>query len=130
MYVVLFDGVCNLCNASVNWIIDRDKRNEFKFASLQSDYGRQAVQKFNLGGNYMDTVVLVEGERVYTQSTAVLRVMLHLGGAYKLLYGFIIIPAFIRNFFYRLIAKNRYQLFGKKDSCRIPTPELKQKFIG
>lgn len=129
MYVILFDGVCNLCNAAVNWIIDHDSRNVIKFASLQSEYGRQMVQKHNLHGEYMDTIYLIEGDKVYNRSDAVLRTLKHLKGVYSLGYGFIIVPRFIRNFFYNLVARNRYKWFGKRDACRIPTPELKAKFI-
>lgn len=129
MYVILFDGVCNLCNAAVNWIIDHDSRNVIKFASLQSEYGRQMVQKHNLHGEYMDTIYLIENDKVYNRSDAVLRTLKHLKGIYSLGYGFIIVPSFIRNFFYNLVARNRYKWFGKRDVCRIPTPELKAKFI-
>jgi len=129
MYVILFDGVCNLCNAAVNWIIDHDSRNVIKFASLQSEYGRQMVQQHNLHGEYMDTIYLIEDDKVYNRSDAVLRTLKHLKGIYSLGYGFIIVPRFIRNFFYNLVARNRYKWFGKRDVCRIPTPELKAKFI-
>jgi predicted DCC family thiol-disulfide oxidoreductase YuxK len=128
--VILFDGVCNLCNASVNWIIDRDKKNLFKFASLQSEYGQALINKMNLKSDYMDTVVLQEGEKVYLRSAAALRILKHIGGIYSLAYAFIIVPAFIRDFFYNMVAKNRYKWFGKQDACRIPTPELKAKFLG
>ena len=129
MYVVLFDGVCNLCNASVNWLIDHDHKNIFRFSALQSSYGKSAVEKYNLTGNYMDTVILVEGDKAYQRSTAALRILKHIGGFYSLLYIFIIVPPFIRNFVYNIVAKNRYKWFGKKESCRIPTPELRSRFI-
>lgn len=130
MYVVLFDGVCNLCNSSVNWIIDHDKRNEFRFASLQSDYGQQVINKFNLQGDYLNTVILVDGDRLYTRSAAVLKIAGIIGGVWGLLTVFLIVPAFIRDIVYNFIARNRYKWFGKKESCRIPTPELKSKFLG
>lgn len=130
MMVILFDGVCNLCNASVNWIIDHDKKNVFQFASLQSDYGKSIVEQYNITGNYMDTVVLLEDNKVYLRSEAALRVLKHLGGIYSIPYTFIIVPAFLRNFVYNLIAKNRYKWFGKQDTCRIPTSALKAKFLG
>ena len=129
MYVILFDGVCNLCNAAVNWVIDHDSRNVIKFASLQSEYGQQMVKQHHLTNEYMNTIYLVEGDKVYSRSTAVLRTLKHLTGIYSLGYGFIIVPRFIRNFFYNLVARNRYKWFGKRDVCRIPTPELKAKFI-
>jgi predicted DCC family thiol-disulfide oxidoreductase YuxK len=130
MLVVLFDGVCNLCNSSVNWIIDHDKEGKFKFASLQSVYGQNVVKQFNLTGEYMDTVLLLDGDKLYKRSEAVLRIAKHIGGIYSLVYVFIIVPAFIRNFFYNFVARNRYRWFGKQDACRIPTPELKAKFLG
>lgn len=130
MLVVLFDGVCNLCNSSVNWIIDHDKEGKFKFASLQSVYGQNVVKQFNLSGEYMDTVLLLDGDKLYKRSDAVLRIAKHIGGIYSLAYVFVIIPAFIRNFFYNFVARNRYRWFGKQDACRIPNPELKAKFLG
>lgn len=130
MYVVLFDGVCNLCNSSVNWIIDHDKRNEFRFASLQSEYGQQVINKFNLHGEYLNTVILVDGDTLYTRSAAVLKIAGIIGGVWGLLAVFLIVPAFIRDIVYNFIARNRYRWFGKKESCRIPTPELKSKFLG
>ena len=130
MSVVLFDGVCNLCNSSVNWLIDHDKKNQFQFASLQSDYGKKVVAQFNLKGDYLDTVLLLEDGKVYMRSEAVLRIGKKLGGGYSLLYGFVIIPAFVRDFFYNIVARNRYRWFGKQDACRMPTPEMKAKFLG
>jgi predicted DCC family thiol-disulfide oxidoreductase YuxK len=130
MMVILFDGVCNLCNASVNWIIDQDKKNLFRFASLQSAYGKSVIEQFNITGNYMDTVVLLEDDKVYLRSEAALRVLKHLGGLYSLAYAFVIVPAFLRNFVYNIVAENRYRWFGKQDACRIPTPHLKAKFLG
>lgn len=129
MRVILFDGVCNLCNSSVNWIIDHDTKNVFRFASLQSPYGNSVVQKFSLRNDYMDTVILLDDDKIYTRSDAVLRIAVLLGGIWKLLAVFFILPKWFRDLFYNLIAKNRYKWFGKKESCRIPTPELKEKFI-
>lgn len=130
MTVVLFDGVCNLCNGSVNWLIDHDTKNQFQFASLQSDYGKKVVAQFDLKGDYLDTVLLLEDDQVYMRSEAILRIGKKLGGGYSLLYGFVIVPSFIRDFFYNIVARNRYGWFGKQDTCRIPTPELKAKFLG
>lgn len=127
--IILFDGVCNLCNSSVNFIIDRDKNNVFKFAALQSDAGKQFLAKFKMNEKEYDSVVLIDNENCYTKSTAALRIAREFPPLWNFLYVFIIIPPFIRNIFYDLIARNRYRLFGKKDSCRIPTPELKEKFL-
>ncbi len=129
MKVILFDGVCNLCNGLVNWIIDRDKKNVFRFSSLQSNFGLETIKKLNPADNYMDTVVYLDGEKTYTESTAILRIFKDLGGLYKLLFTFIIVPSFLRNFIYRIVARNRYKWFGRQETCRVPTPELKSKFL-
>ena len=127
--IILFDGVCNLCNSSVNFIIDRDKKNIFKFAALQSESGQKLLDKFGLNQNDFDSVVLVDENKFYSKSTAALKIVKEFPSLWKALYVFIVIPVPIRNFFYDLIAKNRYRWFGKKDSCRMPSPELKNKFI-
>ena len=129
MYVILFDGVCNLCNGAVNWLIKRDKKNIFKFASLQSAYGKQVIEQNKLTNQYLNTIVLVENNKVYLRSIAVLRVLKHLGGVYKLAYIFIVLPVPVLNFFYNIVAKYRYRWFGKTDSCRVPDASLKEKFI-
>ena len=127
--VILFDGVCNLCNGSVNFIIDRDKQQYFKFASLQSDEAAQLLAAHALPANSLDSIVLVEGGRLYLRSTAALRVARRLSGGWPLFYVFMVIPPFIRNAVYNLIARNRYKWFGKAAACRIPTPELKSRFL-
>ena len=129
MKVILFDGVCNLCNGLVNWIIDRDKKNMFRFASLQSGFGMETIKKLNLADNYMDTVVYLDEDKSYIESSAILHIFKDLGGLYSPLFIFMIIPQFIRNFFYRIIARNRYKWFGKLDICRVPTPGLRSKFL-
>ena len=121
--------MCNLCNSSVNFIIDRDKKNIFKFAALQSESGQKLLDKFGLNQNDFDSVVFVDENKFYSKSTAALKIVKEFPSLWKALYIFIIIPVPIRNFFYDLIAKNRYRWFGKKDSCRMPSPELKNKFI-
>ena len=128
--VILFDGVCNFCNFWVNFIIDRDKNDAFRFASLQSDYGQEVLQKLGMSQDDFATFILVEGEKHYIKSTAWLRVAKRLGGWLSLLYPLIVIPAFIRDAFYSLIAKNRYRIFGREEACRIPTPDMRKKFIG
>lgn len=127
--IILFDGVCNLCNSSVQFIIKRDAKNHFYFASLQSDAGQQILLQNNLENLNFDTILLVEGNKIHDKSTAILKISKRLSGFYKLLYGFIIIPKFIRDFFYSIVSKNRYRWFGKQESCMIPTPELKAKFL-
>lgn len=126
---ILFDGVCNLCNSSVNFIIDHDKNDLFRFTSLQSESGQSLLKKFNLNGDNFDSIILIEGDKYYTRSSAVLRIAKEFPGFWKLLYFFIIIPPALRDFAYEIIAENRYKWFGKKDSCRVPTPELKNKFL-
>ncbi len=125
--IILFDGVCNFCNGSVNFIIEHDKKNYFKFTPLQSDVGQEYVKKFAL--NEIDSVILVEDDKAYAHSTAALKIAKRLGGILSIAYVFIIIPRPIRDFFYKSFAKNRYRLFGKKDACMIPTPEIRAKFL-
>ncbi|MGI8950129.1 MAG: thiol-disulfide oxidoreductase DCC family protein [Chitinophagaceae bacterium] len=127
--VILFDGVCNLCNNSVQFIIKHDPEKKFRFASLQSEFGQKVLQQFNLNANDFNSFVLLEDGKIYTKSTGALKVAKQLKGAWALLSGFTIIPRFIRDGVYNLIAKNRYKWFGKKNECWIPTPELKNLFI-
>lgn len=127
--VILFDGVCNLCNGSVQYVIRHDRYAIFKFASLQSDSGQQLLHKYNLPQSNFNSFVLIQDDKAYTRSTAALKVAAKLSGIVKLLYGFIIVPAFIRDAVYNFIARNRYKWFGKKDTCMIPTPALKSRFL-
>jgi predicted DCC family thiol-disulfide oxidoreductase YuxK len=126
---ILFDGVCNLCNGSVVFIIKRDKKDVFRFAAIQSEEGQQLIQKHNIDTSKVDSILLLDGVTYYTKSTAALKIARHLKGGYPLLYGFMILPRFFRNWVYDIIARNRYKWFGKKESCMIPTPELKAKFL-
>lgn len=125
--IILFDGVCNFCNSSVNFIIERDKQNYFKFAPLQSESGQKYIEQFDL--SELDSIILVENEKAFTHSTAALKIAKALGGIWSLFYIFIIVPKFIRDFFYKLFAQYRYKLFGKKDQCMMPTPEIREKFL-
>jgi predicted DCC family thiol-disulfide oxidoreductase YuxK len=127
--IILFDGVCNLCNAAVQFVIKQDKNNQFLFASLQSEEGKLILEDHNFPMNKMDSFFLVENGKVYDRSTAALKVLKRLNGLWRLFYGFIIVPKFIRDGVYDFIAKNRYQWFGRKDECMIPTPDLKAKFL-
>jgi len=127
--IILFDGICNLCSSSVQFVIKRDKKNRFLFASLQGAAGQQYLHRFGLPADDFHSFLLVEGDSCYTHSTAALRVARSLGGAWSLLYAFIIVPRFIRDAVYNLIARNRYKWFGKKEACWVPTPELKKKFL-
>ena len=127
--ILLFDGVCNLCNSSVTYVIKRDKKDLFRFAALQEPAGQQLIEKYQIDTSKTDSIILIENDKAYTKSTAALKVARHLGGAYPLLYVFMIVPNFIRNWVYDFVARNRYKWYGKKDSCMIPTPELKSKFL-
>ena len=127
--IILFDGVCNLCNSSVQFVIQHDRANKFLFAALQSQTGQALLQQYNLPQQGFDSFVLIQNEKVFLKSTAALHVAKQLNGPAKLLYGFIIVPAFIRNTVYNFIAKNRYKWFGKKESCMMPTPTLQSRFL-
>lgn len=128
--LILFDGVCNLCNSSVQYVINHDKQNRFLFAPLQSDIGEAIIDKFNIDRSKTDSILLYsEDQGLAIKSTAALKIAKHLGFPRNLLSVFIIIPPFIRNWVYDYIAKNRYKWYGKREECMIPTPELKSKFL-
>lgn len=128
--IILFDGVCNLCNNAVNFIIERDKKDVFRFASLQSDIGQKLISERGIDTETMDSMVLIEpGVAYYQKSTAALEISKDLGGAYSMIGYFSVLPEGFRDGIYNLMAKNRYKWFGKKDACMIPTPELKAKFL-
>ncbi len=127
--IVLFDGVCNLCNGLVRFIIKRDRNGKFRFASLQSEIGQQWLLRFGLAKNEFESFVLIEGEKFYLKSSAALKMLKELGGIWKAFYVFIFVPRPVRDFIYDLIAKSRYKIFGKRDVCMIPTPELKERFL-
>jgi predicted DCC family thiol-disulfide oxidoreductase YuxK len=126
--IVLFDGLCNLCSSSVRFIIKRDSKRKFLFASLQSDYAREILSANSLDDS-MRTIVLIKNSRVYLQSDAVLEISLELGGLWPVFYSLKIIPRFIRNSAYRFVSRNRYRWFGKTDACWLPSPDLSSRFI-
>jgi predicted DCC family thiol-disulfide oxidoreductase YuxK len=127
--IILFDGVCNFCNSSVNFVMKHDKKDRFRFAPLQSATGKKILQQFHEDTDATDSVILIENSGLYKRSTAILRIAKRLGGAYLLLYGFMIVPRFLRDAVYNFIGRNRYKWFGKKDSCMVPTEEVKKKFM-
>jgi predicted DCC family thiol-disulfide oxidoreductase YuxK len=127
--VILFDGVCNLCNRGVQSIIKKDTKKQFRFASLQGKTGQALLRQFNLPVTDLNSFVLIEGDKAYIKSTAALRIAKLAGGFWKILYGFIIVPRFIRDGVYNIIARNRYKWFGRREECMIPTPELKERFL-
>jgi predicted DCC family thiol-disulfide oxidoreductase YuxK len=126
--IVLFDGVCNFCNGAVNFIIRHDGEGRFKFAALQSDVGKDLQTKYKVPSD-VDSIVLIENEAAVLHSTAALQIARGLGGVWSLLYVFAIVPKPIRDSFYKLFAKYRYRIFGKKDVCMIPTPEVRERFL-
>lgn len=129
--LILFDGVCNLCNSSVQYVIKHDKKDLFLFAPLQSKVGESLIKKYNIDTNKTDSILLYTPEKgIDYKSNAALKIASQLGFPRNLMSVFFIIPPFIRNWVYDYIAKNRYKWYGKKDACMIPTPELKRKFLG
>jgi predicted DCC family thiol-disulfide oxidoreductase YuxK len=128
-YILLFDGVCNLCNRTVQFVIKRDNNAKFRFASLQSDIGQALLKRFGLPLNDFDSFVLIKGDKYYLRSTAGLHVLKELGGGWKLFYALIIFPRAFRDFIYSMVARTRYKVFGKRDSCMIPTPEQRDRFL-
>jgi predicted DCC family thiol-disulfide oxidoreductase YuxK len=127
--IVLFDGVCNLCDRSVQFIIRRDRHKRFLFASLQGKKGQELLKHFKLPVNDFHSFILVEGDKIYTRSTGALRILRGLGGGWKLLYGLIILPRFIRDAVYNWVARNRYKWYGRKEECWVPTAELRERFL-
>ncbi|TWP29135.1 thiol-disulfide oxidoreductase DCC family protein [Apibacter muscae] len=129
-YIVFFDGICNLCNSWVKFIIKYDKKNRFKFASLQSEMGQNFLKERNLSSHSFDSIILYQPNSAYfLKSDAVLQIFKLLGFPFSILSIFYIFPSFIRDKLYSLIAKNRYKFFGKSESCMMPNPEWKDKFL-
>ena len=126
--VILFDGVCNLCNGSVQFILKRDKEKRFLFASLQSTYGQKLLQQFNLPVDNFNSFILYQDGKIFFKSTGALKIFEQLQG-WGWVKIFWIVPKFIRDAVYSLIANNRYKWFGKKEECWLPTPELKARFL-
>ncbi|WP_010678480.1 thiol-disulfide oxidoreductase DCC family protein [Bacillus timonensis] len=126
--IILFDGVCNFCDKSVQFILKRDSLQRYHFASLQSEAGKALLKKHRVPDD-LTSFILIEDDRYYTKSTAALRVCRNLKGPYRLLFIFRFIPAPIRDIFYHVIANNRYKWFGKKESCMLPSPEVRKRFL-
>ena len=127
--IILFDGVCNLCNGAVNFVIKRDPGNVFKFAPLQEKQGALLLKTHAIDIQKLDSIVLIENGNVYTKSSAALRIARKMSNLWPLFFVLLIIPSFIRDGVYDFIAKNRYKWFGKKEQCMIPTPGLREKFL-
>lgn len=127
--VVLFDGVCNLCNAAVNFVIDRDPGGYFKFAALQSEEGKRLLREYGAAGDALESLVVVEGGRGYRRSEAALRIARRLHGLWPLLYALVLVPRPLRDAAYRYVARRRYRWFGRRAACRVPTPDLERRFL-
>ena len=127
--VILFDGVCNFCNSSVNFVIKRDRKQRIKFAPLQTDIGKCLVQEFGLPADDLQSFIFIEKGLLYKKSTSALKVCKYLNGLWPLCYGFIIIPVFIRDGVYDFIAKRRYKWFGRKEECIVPSMEIRSRFL-
>ena len=127
--ILLFDGVCNLCNGAVQFVIKRDRKKKFLYSSMQSGSGQALLLKYGLKLSDFDSFILLENEQYFTKSTAALKVAKGLGGVWGILYLFMIIPKFSRNAIYDFIASNRYKWFGKREECMLPSPELKDRFL-
>jgi predicted DCC family thiol-disulfide oxidoreductase YuxK len=128
--IILFDGVCNLCNSWVQFVIKNDKKDAFRFVALQSDLGQEIIHYIGIGSQNIDSIILYQPTvAYYYKSSAVLEIAKILGGIYSLVWIFKIIPKDVRDAMYDYIAKNRYKWYGKKESCMIPTPEIKAKFL-
>ncbi len=127
--VIIFDGVCNLCNKSVQFILKRDRKKQFRFTTLQGKTAQSLLDKSGLTTDELNSFILVEKGKIYTRSTGALRLCRKLSGAWPLLYGFLIVPRFIRDAVYKWIARNRYKWFGKKETCMIPDVSIKSRFL-
>jgi len=127
--IVLFDGMCNLCNGAVRFIIARDKQRYFRFASLQSACGQRLLQSDEVDKRRLDTIVLVQCNRVYTKSTAALQIVRHLNLPWRLFSVLFIIPKPLRDALYDWIAFNRYRWFGQRDVCLVPTLDIQARFV-
>ena len=128
--IVLFDGVCNLCNGAVQLILRHDPAGRFRFASLQSPAGEEIQTRLGIDPKALDSIVLVEGERWYRESDAALRIAARMSGAWRALGVLRLLPRPLRDALYRWVARNRYRWFGKQETCWLPTPELRERFLG
>jgi predicted DCC family thiol-disulfide oxidoreductase YuxK len=127
--IILFDGVCNLCNGFVDFVIRRDTRGSFKFASLQSPRATSILAPYGHATPNQESIFLIEGKNAYRRSAAALRIFRGLRGFWPFLYVFIIVPPFIRDGVYDWVAQNRYRWFGKRDTCRMPTALERERFL-
>ncbi len=127
--VILFDGVCNLCNGSVLFILNRDPSGIFRFAPLQSDTGKNLLSKFDLPNDKFDSIILVENNEYYLRSTAALKILQRLGALWKIVYVFMLVPRPVRDYIYDIVARNRYKWYGKRAECMIPSSDIESRFL-
>jgi predicted DCC family thiol-disulfide oxidoreductase YuxK len=127
--IIFFDGVCNLCVGTVQFLLERNKNNNLLFAALSGISGQQLLCKNELSSHNFNSILLLENGKLYQRSTAALKISRHLNGLWPVLYLFIIVPAFLRDLVYDFVANNRYKWFGKRDECWLPTAELKKRFL-
>lgn len=127
--IILFDGVCNLCNSAVDLIIRNDKGRHFKVGPLQDPKTAELLRGYDINSDYLDSIILIRGDKVYYKSRAALEVTKKLKGLWPLLYAFIVVPAFVRDSIYDWIARNRYRWYGKKETCRLPTADERARFL-
>jgi predicted DCC family thiol-disulfide oxidoreductase YuxK len=127
--IVLFDGMCNFCSGSALFIIKRDPERYFRFAALQTDPGKLILKEYDIETEKFNSLILIEKGKVYFRSDAALRIARRLSGGWPVFYAFVIVPPFIRNFFYDLLAGNRYRWFGKRKTCFIPDQHIRNRFI-
>jgi predicted DCC family thiol-disulfide oxidoreductase YuxK len=128
--IILFDGICNLCNSAIQFVIKRDKKNLYRFAPLQSDTAKALLQERGIDTSKIDSIILIDPNTAYyTKSSAALEIGKTFGGGWRLIGVFEWVPGPVRDWVYDLIAKNRYRWFGKQNECMVPTPELKAKFL-
>src|SRR5262245_24985732 len=128
--IVLFDGVCKFCNSGVNFLLDRDARGRIRFAPLQSEFGQQLLARYGLRRDHFDTLVLVEDGRHFVRSTAALRLARYLDMPWPLLSALLLVPTFLRDGAYDVLAANRVRWFGRLEACWVPTPEVRSRFLG
>ncbi|MBM3440008.1 MAG: thiol-disulfide oxidoreductase DCC family protein [Bacteroidetes bacterium] len=128
-YLILFDGVCNFCNYWVRFALKRDQKQKLSFGTLQGNTTQSVLPLHGINEKEIASVVFIENGKLWQNSSAVLRICRHLSGAWKLFYALMIIPAPIRDFIYKMIAKNRYRWFGKRESCMVPDASMKDRFV-
>lgn len=127
--VILFDGVCNLCNGSILFILNRDPSGIFRFAPLQSETGKNLLSKFDLPNDKLDSIILVENNEYYLRSTASLKILQRLGALWKIVYVFMLVPRPVRDYIYDIVARNRYKWYGKRAECMIPSSDIESRFL-